>query len=342
MAKVKIGINGLGRIGRSVMRALTEQGYDDIDVVAVNDLTPLDSLVHLLKYDSVHGRFVGDVKANAEGIQCGNQSFTVYSERNPADIPWGKHDVDIVLECTGLFLSAEKAQGHLDAGAKRVILSAPPKDGSKTVVFGVNHDTLNADDLVISNGSCTTNCLAPLAKALNDEFGIESGFMTTVHSYTSDQRIVDAGHSDMYRARAAAMSMIPTSTGAAKALGSVLPELNGKLDGCAIRVPTPNVSLVDLTFNAEKDLSVEAIRKVCVDAANGAMKGVLGVADEPLVSIDFTHNPNSSTVDLNSVYVTGKRLGRIASWYDNEWGFSCRMLDVARYLSQQVKQAAAA
>lgn len=343
MAKVRIGINGLGRIGRSVMRALVEQGYDDFDVIAVNDLTPIDSLVHLLKYDSVHGRFSGgEVKAEGNSIHFGNQHFTVFSERNPKDIPWGKHKVDIVLECTGLFLSAESAQGHINAGAKRVILSAPPKGDVKTVVFGVNHQTLTAQDTIISNGSCTTNCLAPLAKVLNDTFGIESGFMTTVHSYTSDQRIVDAGHSDLRRARAAAMSMIPTSTGAAKALGAVLPELNGKLDGCAIRVPTPNVSLVDLTFNAQKDLTKDAIIAACNKAADGAFKGVLGITNEPLVSIDFTHNPNSSTVDAGSVYVVGKRLGRIASWYDNEWGFSCRMLDIARYLSQTASQQQAA
>lgn len=342
MATVNVGLNGLGRIGRSVMRALEEQGYTDINVVAVNDLSPIDSLVHLLKYDSVHGRFSKDVKAQGDNIHFGDQSFKVYSERNPADIPWGEHNVDIVLECTGLFLTQEKVQGHLDAGAKKVILSAPAKDDTKTVVFGVNHETISEDDTVVSNGSCTTNCLAPLAQTLNDAFGIESGFMTTVHSYTNDQNIVDAGHSDMRRARAAAMSMIPTSTGAAKALGKVLPELNGKLDGCAIRVPTPNVSLVDLTFNAGQDVTVQQVIDACEKAANGALKGVMGTTSEPLVSIDYTHNPHSSVIDTTSVYVTGNRLVRIASWYDNEWGFSCRMLDVARYLSNSSSLKAAA
>ncbi len=331
---VTIGINGLGRIGRSVLRALEEQGYDDIKVAVVNDLAPVDSLVHLLKYDSVHGPFKGEAKASGNEITFGRQKITTTQERNPADIGWDKYGVDIVLECTGIFSSKEKSQAHLDGGAKRVLLSAPPKDDAKTVVYGVNHTTISDDDLVISNGSCTTNCLAPLAKILNDTFGIESGFMTTVHSYTNDQNIVDAGHADPRRARAAAMSMIPTSTGAAKALGAVLPELQGKLDGCAIRVPTPNVSIVDLTFNAKQSITKEAIAEACIAAANGPMKGVLSVTDEPLVSIDFTHNPHSSIVDLTSIYVTGDRLGRIASWYDNEWGFSCRMLEVARYLAQ--------
>ncbi|NET71249.1 MAG: type I glyceraldehyde-3-phosphate dehydrogenase [Sphaerospermopsis sp. SIO1G2] len=332
---VTIGINGLGRIGRSVLRALEEQGYHDIKVAAVNDLAPIDSLVHLLKYDSVHGRFPGAVEAHGQEIRFGRQTFVTTQERNPADIGWDTYGVDIVLECTGLFTSKEKSQAHLDGGAKRVILSAPPKDDAKTVVYGVNHETIADSDLVISNGSCTTNCLAPLAKTLHDAFGIESGFMTTVHSYTNDQNIVDAGHADLRRARAAAMSMIPTSTGAAKALGAVLPELSGKLDGTAIRVPTPNVSIVDLTFVAEQSLTKEAIASVCSEAANGALKHVMEVVSEPLVSIDFTHNPHSSIVDLTSIYVTGDRLGRIASWYDNEWGFSCRMLEVARYLAER-------
>jgi glyceraldehyde 3-phosphate dehydrogenase len=339
---VTIGINGLGRIGRSVLRALEEQGYSDIKVAAVNDLAPLDSLVHLLKYDSVHGRFNGAVSHQGDKITFGRQQFTVTQCRNPQEIGWDKFGVDIVLECTGLFTTQEKLQLHLDGGAKRVILSAPPKDNVKTVVYGVNHQTITANDLIISNGSCTTNCLAPLAKVLNDTFGIENGFMTTVHSYTNDQNIVDAGHSDLRRARAAAMSMIPTSTGAAKALGAVLPELNGKLDGTAIRVPTPNVSIVDLTFNAQKTLTKEAIIEACTKAANGSMKGVLDVCSEPLVSIDFTHNPHSSIVDLTSIYVIDGKLGRIASWYDNEWGFSCRMLEVARYLNEQMQKKNAA
>lgn len=338
---VTIGINGLGRIGRSVLRALEEQGYPDIKVGAVNDLAPVESLVHLLKYDSVHGRFAGEAHAHGNHIHFGRQTFEVTQERDPAAIGWDKYGVDIVLECTGIFTSQKDCEAHLRGGAKRVILSAPAKDDMKTIVYGVNHSGITAADTVISNGSCTTNCLAPLAKVLNDTFGIESGFMTTVHSYTNDQNIVDAGHKDLRRARAAAMSMIPTSTGAAKALGKVLPELSGKLDGCAIRVPTPNVSIVDLTFVANKPLSKQSIAEACIKASQGAMKGVLAVCDEELVSIDFTHNPHSSIVDLTSIYVTGDRLGRIASWYDNEWGFSCRMLEVARYLSSGKLAAAA-
>ncbi len=339
---VTIGINGLGRIGRGVLRALEEQGYSDIKVAAVNDLTPIDSLVHLLKYDSVHGRFSGDVHPHNNHIHFGRQKFEVTQVRNPAEIGWDKFGVDIVLECTGLFTSTEACTAHIKGGAKRVILSAPAKDAMKTVVFGVNHATVTPDDQIISNGSCTTNCLAPLAKVLNDEFGIKSGFMTTVHSYTNDQNIVDAGHADLRRARAAAMSMIPTSTGAAKALGAVLPELNGKLDGTAIRVPTPNVSIVDLVFNANKVITKETILAACEKAAAGAMKGVMEVSHEPLVSIDYTHNPHSSIVDATSIYVIDGTLGRIASWYDNEWGFSCRMLEVARYLSGQLQQRNAA
>jgi glyceraldehyde 3-phosphate dehydrogenase len=339
---VTIGINGLGRIGRSVLRALEEQGYNDIKVTAVNDLAPIESLTHLLKYDSVHGRFNGEVSHSGNTITFGRQTFTVTQERSPADIGWDKFGVDIVLECTGIFTAKEKAMLHIQGGAKRVLISAPPKDDVKTVVYGVNHQTISPGDLIISNGSCTTNCLAPLAKILHDTFGIEHGFMTTVHSYTNDQNIVDAGHADLRRARAAAMSMIPTSTGAAKALGAVLPELNGKLDGTAIRVPTPNVSIVDLTFTAQKPLTKEAMKDACVKAAAGSMKGVLDVCAEPLVSIDFTHNPHSSIVDLTSIYVIDGKLGRIASWYDNEWGFSCRMLEVARYLSEQLAKKNAA
>ena len=339
---VTIGINGLGRIGRSVLRALEEQGYSDIKVAAVNDLAPIDSLVHLLKYDSVHGRFPGEVHAHGNHIHFGRQTFEVTQQRNPAEIGWDKYGVDIVLECTGLFTSTEACSAHIKGGAKRVILSAPAKDAMKTVVYGVNESSVTADEEIISNGSCTTNCLAPLAKVLNDEFGIKNGFMTTVHSYTNDQNIVDAGHADLRRARAAAMSMIPTSTGAAKALGAVLPELKGKLDGTAIRVPTPNVSIVDLVFNANKTITKESILAACEKAANGAMKGVMEVSHEPLVSIDYTHNPHSSIVDATSIYVIDGTLGRIASWYDNEWAFSCRMLEVARYLSGQLQQRNAA
>jgi glyceraldehyde 3-phosphate dehydrogenase len=339
---VTIGINGLGRIGRGILRALEEQGYSDIKVAAVNDLSPIDSLTHLLKYDSVHGRFSKPVAAHGNHIHFGNQTFEVIQQRDPANIGWDKYGVDIVLECTGFFTSTEACSAHIKGGAKRVILSAPAKDDMKTVVYGVNHTTLTDKDVILSNGSCTTNCLAPLAKLLNDEFGIKNGFMTTIHSYTNDQNIVDAGHADLRRARAAALSMIPTSTGAAKALGAVLPELSGKLDGTAIRVPTPNVSIVDLTFNAVKPITKEAILAACDKAANGAMKGVLELSHEPLVSIDYTHNPHSSIVDATSIYVIDGSLGRIASWYDNEWGFSCRMLDVARYLSASLSQRNAA
>lgn len=339
---VTIGINGLGRIGRGVLRALEEQGYTDIKVAAVNDLAPIGNLTHLLKYDSVHGRFNGEVGAHGSHIHFGRQTFEVTQQRDPAQIGWDKFGVDIVLECTGFFTSTEACEAHIKGGAKRVILSAPAKDAMKTVVYGVNHTTLTAKDTIISNGSCTTNCLAPLAKILNDEFGIKNGFMTTIHSYTNDQNIVDAIHTDMRRARAAAMSMIPTTTGAAKALGAVLPELNGKLDGTAIRVPTPNVSLVDLTFNAAKPITKESMLAACEKAAVGSMKGILEVSHEPLVSIDYTHNPHSSIVDASSIYVIDGTLGRIASWYDNEWGFSCRMLEVARYVSGQLGQSKAA
>jgi len=342
MSRTRIAINGLGRIGRCVMRALVEQGYEDsIEIVAVNGPAPTLSHVHLLKYDSVHGRFNGALSADGDQMTFGGSTFPVFHERDPKNLPWGELNVDVVLECTGVFNTTEKASQHIAAGAKKVLLSAPAKDDTATVVFGVNNDASGAGDDIVSIGSCTTNCLAPVAKVLNDTFGIAQGFMTTIHAYTGDQNIVDSSHSDMRRARAAALSMVPTSTGAAKALGLVLPELQGKLDGTAIRVPTPNVSFVDLTFTSEKPMTKQAIHDAITAASNGAMQGVLATSDEPLVSIDFTHNPASSIFDLTGTNVMGNHFARVASWYDNEWGFSCRMLDMTKLVAQAVNRAAA-
>ncbi|SMC45762.1 type I glyceraldehyde-3-phosphate dehydrogenase [Primorskyibacter flagellatus] len=325
---VKVAINGFGRIGRNVLRAIVESGRTDIEVIAINDLGPVETNAHLVRYDSVHGRFPGTVTVNGDTIDVGRGPIKVTAMRNPADLPWG--DVDIVLECTGIFTSKDACQAHLENGASRVLISAPGKDADKTIVYGVNHDSLSAADLIVSNASCTTNCLSPVAKVLNDAIGIKRGFMTTVHSYTGDQPTLDTMHKDLYRARAAAMSMIPTSTGAAKAVGLVLPELNGKLDGVAIRVPTPNVSVVDLTFEADRDTSVEeineAIRKA---AASGPLKGILAGTDEPLVSSDFNHDPHSSTFAYDQTKVMDGNMCRILTWYDNEWGFSNRMADTA-------------
>lgn len=332
MSNVRIAINGLGRIGRCVMRALVEQDYQGIELVAVNGPAATDVHEHLIRYDSVHGTFRHELKTDGDTMTIGTHTFPVYHERDPKNIPWKKHDVDVVLECTGIFTDSKGAALHLEAGAKKVLISAPAKDAVPTVVYGVNHTSLKKEDHVASIGSCTTNCLAPIAKVLNDAFGIESGFMTTIHSYTGDQNIVDSSHKDLRRARAAALSMVPTSTGAAKALGLVLPELAGKLNGTAIRVPTPNVSLVDLCFNAEKDVTKDEINEALKKASEGVMKGVLAVSSGQLVSIDFNHDPHSSIADLTGTVVTGKRFARVASWYDNEWGFSCRMLDVAKYL----------
>lgn len=331
---VRIAVNGLGRIGRCVLRAVVEQNYEGIEIVAVNGPAETSTHEHLIRYDSVHGTFRGTLKTNLDEMTIGNHTFPVYHERDPKNIPWGKHDVDVVLECTGFFNDGKGAAQHIAAGAKKVLISAPAKDETKTVVYGVNHTTLTKADSVASVGSCTTNCLAPVAKVLNDAFGIENGFMTTIHSYTGDQNIVDSSHKDLRRARAAAMSMVPTSTGAAKALGLVLPELAGKLDGTAIRVPTPNVSLVDLCFTSAKDITKDAVNAALKEAADRSMKGVLAVSKEPLVSIDFNHNPHSSIADLTGTFITGKRFARVASWYDNEWGFSCRMLDVAKYVKE--------
>lgn len=329
MSKVKIAINGFGRIGRNVARAIFESGRDDIDIVAINDLGSAEFNAHLMRFDSVHGRFNKEVAVNGDEITVGSESFKVFAERNPADLPWGELDIDVVMECTGIFTDKEKASLHLAAGAKRVLVSAPATGADKTIVYGVNHDVLTKDDIVVSNASCTTNCLSPVVKVLNDVIGIENGFMTTIHSYTGDQPTLDTMHKDLYRARAAAMSMIPTSTGAAKAVGLVLPELNGKLDGVAIRVPTPNVSVVDLKFNASRDTSIEEVNEAIKAAANGPLKGVLGYTDQPNVSIDFNHDPHSSVFHLDQTKVMDKRLVRILTWYDNEWGFSNRMGDTA-------------
>ena len=324
---VKVAINGFGRIGRNVLRGIIESGRTDIEVVAINDLGPVETNAHLLRYDSVHGRFPAEVTVAGNTIDVGRGPIEVTAIRNPADLPWAH--VDVVLECTGIFTSKEKCQPHLENGASRVLISAPGTDADKTIVYGVNHDTLTSDDLIVSNASCTTNCLSPVAKVLNDTIGITKGFMTTIHSYTGDQPTLDTMHKDLYRARAAALSMIPTSTGAAKAVGLVLPELNGKLDGVAIRVPTPNVSVVDLTFEASRATSVEEINNAIRAAADGTLKGILGYTDESLVSTDFNHDPHSSIFHCDQTKVMDGNMVRILSWYDNEWGFSNRMADTA-------------
>ena len=325
---VNVAINGFGRIGRNVLRAIIEQGRTDIEVVAINDLGPVATNAHLLRYDSVHGRFPATVTTTDTTIDVGRGPIAVTAIRNPADLPWG--DVDIVLECTGIFTDRDKAAIHLENGASRVLVSAPSKGADKTIVYGVNHGTLSGDDLIVSNASCTTNCLAPVAHVLQDAIGITRGFMTTIHSYTGDQPTLDTMHKDLYRARAAALSMIPTSTGAAKAVGLVLPDLNGKLDGVAIRVPTPNVSVVDLTFEAARDTTAEEINAaIHAAAAKGPLAGILGVTDEPLVSMDFNHDPRSSIFATDQTKVMDGNLCRVLSWYDNEWGFSNRMADTA-------------
>jgi len=324
---VKVAINGFGRIGRNILRAIVESGRTDIEVIAINDLGPVETNAHLLQFDSVHGRFPVDVKTTKDSIDAGRGPIAVTAIRNPADLPWA--DVDIVMECTGIFTAKEKALVHLENGASRVLVSAPSAGADKTIVYGVNHDTLTADDRVVSNASCTTNCLSPVAKTLNDAIGINHGFMTTIHSYTGDQPTLDTMHKDLYRARAAAMSMIPTSTGAAKAVGLVLPELAGKLDGVAIRVPTPNVSVVDLTFESSRDTTVEEVNAAIKAAADGPLKGVLGYTEVPNVSIDFNHNPHSSIFHMDQTKVTAGNMVRILTWYDNEWGFSNRMSDTA-------------
>ncbi|MBP7000333.1 type I glyceraldehyde-3-phosphate dehydrogenase [Amaricoccus sp.] len=324
---VKVAINGFGRIGRNVLRAIVESGRDDIEVVAINDLGPVETNAHLVRYDSVHGRFPGKVTVSGDTIDVGRGPIKVTAVRNPAELPWG--DVDIALECTGIFTDKEKAKVHLQNGSKRVLVSAPSAGADKTIVFGVNDKTLTKDDLVVSNASCTTNCLSPVAYVLDKAVGIEKGFMTTIHSYTGDQPTLDTMHKDLYRARAAALSMIPTSTGAAKAVGLVLPQLNGKLDGVAIRVPTPNVSVVDLVFIARKATSKDEVNAAIKAAADGELNGILGYTDEPNVSSDFNHDPHSSVFHMDQTKVMDGTMVRILTWYDNEWGFSNRMADTA-------------
>ena len=327
---VKVAISGFGRIGRNVLRALAESKRTDVHVVALNDLTTTKENAHLFKYDSVHGVFHGDVKVSGDSIDVGAGPIKVLAERDPKKLPWKDLGVDLVLECTGIFTDKDKAAMHLEAGAKRVLVSGPSNGADLTVVYGVNHSKLKAEHKVVSNGSCTTNCLAPVAKILNDLVGIKAGYMTTIHSYTNDQRLLDQSHKDMRRARAAAISMIPSSTGAAKALGLVLPELAGKLDGSSMRVPTPNVSVVDLKFIPGRETTVKEINEAMKKAASsGDLKGILSVVDEELVSVDFNHNPYSSNFDLTQTQIVDGKLVRVLSWYDNEWGFSNRMLDVA-------------
>ena len=326
---VRVAINGFGRIGRNVLRSILEHGRTDIEVVSVNDLGPVETNAHLLKYDSIHGTLPMDVSVDGDTIVVGGQRFKVTAIRNPAELPHAENNVDVAMECTGIFADKEKASAHLKAGAKRVLVSAPAGGADKTIVYGVNHDVLTKDDLVVSNASCTTNCLSPVAKALNDAIGIEKGMMTTIHSYTGDQPTLDTMHNDLYRGRAAALSMIPTSTGAAKAVGLVLPELNGKLDGFAMRVPTPNVSVVDLKFIAKRATTVEEVNAAIKAAADGPMKGVLGYTNAPNVSTDFNHDPHSSVFHMDQTKVMDGTMVSILSWYDNEWGFSTRMSDTA-------------
>jgi glyceraldehyde 3-phosphate dehydrogenase len=329
---VRVAINGFGRIGRNVLRAIVEEGRTDVEIVAINDLAPPATNAHLLKYDSVHGRFPGRVQLEGDTLDCGTGPIKVLAEREVGKLPWRQLQVGLVMECTGIFTKRDAAAKHLDAGAKKVLVSAPSEGADITVCYKVNHEQLKPAHKVVSNASCTTNCLAPVAKVMNDAVGIERGHMTTIHSFTNDQNLLDVFHKDLHRARAATMSMIPTSTGAARAVGLVLPDLKGKLDGVALRVPTPNVSIVDFTFVPKRETSVEEIKDAVKAAAEGPMKGVLGYHTEPLVSVDFNHDGHSSTVDLSATKVLEGKLVRVASWYDNEWGFSCRMNDVAAIL----------
>ena len=331
---VRVAINGFGRIGRLVLRSIVEHGRKDIEVVAINDLGPVETNAHLLRYDSVHGRFPGTITSGEDWIDVGYGKIKVTAERDPSKLPHAELNVDIAFECTGIFTSKEKASAHLTAGAKRVLVSAPADNADKTIVFGVNHETLTADDIVVSNASCTTNCLAPIAKVLNELVGIERGYMTTIHAYTGDQPTLDTMHKDPYRGRAAALSMIPTSTGAAKAVGLVLPELKGKLDGSSIRVPTPNVSVVDLKIVAGRATTKEEVNAALEAAANGPMKGVLFTSNDPLVSIDLNHHNASSTAALPQTQVIDGTLVRVLSWYDNEWGFATRMSDTALQMAK--------
>ena len=323
----RVAINGFGRIGRNILRAIVESGRKDIEVAAINDLGPVETNAHLIRFDSVHGRFPGEVESGDGWIDVGRGKMEVTALRDPKELPWD--GVDVALECTGIFADRGKAAAHLENGSKRVLVSAPASGADKTIVYGVNHGTLTRDDTVVSNASCTTNCLSPVAKALNDAIGIDKGFMTTIHSYTGDQPSLDTMHKDLYRARAASLSMIPTSTGAAKAVGLVLPELDGRLDGVAIRVPTANVSVVDLVLEASRDTSVDEVNSAIREAADGPMKGVLGYTDRPNVSVDFNHDPHSSIFHMDQTKVMEGRMVRVLSWYDNEWGFSNRMADTA-------------
>ena len=334
----KVAINGFGRIGRLALRAIVESKRKDIEVVAINDLGTSDFNAHLLQYDSVHGQFPYKVKSSKTSINAGLGPIKIFSERNPEDLPWKKLGVDVVMECTGIFTDKAKASLHINAGAKRVLISAPSKDADITVVYGVNHQKIRKSHKVISNASCTTNCLAPVAMVLDKLCGINQGYMTTVHAFTGDQAILDTLHSDKRRARSASQSIIPTSTGAAKAVGLVLPQLAGKLDGTAVRVPTPNVSMIDLVFNAKKKVTIEEINKAMIKVSSGSLKGVLNRSDEPLVSIDYNHNPASSTFDLTQTEVIGGKLGRVLSWYDNEWGFANRMSDTASIIGKLIKK----
>ncbi|MBX3018998.1 MAG: type I glyceraldehyde-3-phosphate dehydrogenase [Bdellovibrionaceae bacterium] len=330
MAKLRVGINGFGRIGRVLFRA----GFEELDIVGINSLDSIDGVAHLLKYDSVHGTFKADVSHDEKNLIVNGKKIPVSSTKNPADIPWKAWGVDVVLECTGAFKKKEDFMLHVKAGAKRVLVSAPAEGADRTVVYGVNHETYNAEtDFVVSNASCTTNCLAPMAKVLHETFGVVNGTMLTVHSYTSDQRLVDAPHKDLRRSRSAALSMIPTTTGAAKAVGQVLPALKGKVDGLSIRVPTPNVSLVDFTFNSEKDMTKDSINAALTAASKGALKGVLAVEEKELVSCDFNGNAHSSIVDLSITMTAGPRTAKVMSWYDNEAGFSNRMVDFVKYMA---------
>ena len=333
---VKVAINGFGRIGRNILRSIIENKNDNIKVVGINDLGPIETNAHLLKYDSVHGILNRDVIINGSDLDVGTGPIKVTSERNPENLPWKELDVDVVLECTGIFTSKEKAQQHITAGAKKVLISAPATGVDLTVVYGVNHKNISSEHQILSNASCTTNCLAPLAYVLNKSIGIENGFMTTIHSYTGDQPTLDTMHSDLYRARAAAANMIPTSTGAAKAVGLVLPELDGKLDGVAIRVPTQNVSVVDFKFNSKKETSIEEINEVIKIASENELKNILSFNDKKLVSSDFNHNPSSSIFHSDQTKVMNKKFVRILSWYDNEWGFSNRMCDTALEIGKYI------
>jgi len=326
---LRVAINGFGRIGRNILRAIHESKRNDIVVVGINDLGPVETNAHLLRYDSVHGRYPGDVKVDGDMMIIDGHKIKVTAIKNPAELPHKELGVDIAMECTGIFTSKEKASAHLQAGAKRVLVSAPADGADKTIVYGVNHQSLTKDDIVVSNASCTTNCLVPVAKVLHDSFGIDKGFMTTIHSYTNDQPSLDQMHKDLYRARAAALSMIPTSTGAAKAVGLVMPELKGRLDGVSVRVPTPNVSLVDLKVITKKNTTVADVNEAMKAAAAGPMKGILGIVDAPLVSHDFNHDPHSSSFALDQTKVMDGNLVSIMTWYDNEWGFSNRMSDTA-------------